>query len=477
MAQKAPRLEIVYRPVDSISAHPRNARTHSKKQIAQIVRSYREFGVVNAVLIDENNVVIAGHARLEAAKAMGLTELATIQISHLSDRQKRALMLADNKLALNAGWDMELLAAELKDLSMPDLEFDIEVTGFDMGEFDVVIDGPTESRASDPLDDVNDIDKASPAISQCGDLWTLGQHRLLCGSALEVESYARLLDGEAANMVFTDPPYNVAINGHVSGLGKVKHAEFQMASGEMSEPEFTYFLGVAHKMMARHTVDGGIIFTCMDWRHMRQLLDAVDEAKLKLLNLCVWAKTNGGMGSLYRSQHELVAVLKNGTAPHINNVELGKHGRYRTNVWSYPGANTFRKGRDRDLADHPTVKPVAMIADAIKDCSDRGHTVLDPFGGSGSTLLAAERTGRVARLIELEPRYVDVTIRRWQALTGKQAIHLASGLPFDERRELLAANTTPSNEPPKPIKTEPDPRSVPEIRSRQRSRSPWSTSL
>lgn len=289
MTQKSPRLEIVYRPVDSISAHPRNARTHSNKQIAQIVRSYREFGVVNAILIDENNVVIAGHARLEAAKAMGLTELATIQINHLSERQKRALMLADNKLALNAGWDIEILAAELKELSMPDLEFDIEITGFDMGEIDVVIDGPTKSPAYDPLDDVQDIDKDPPATSQLGDVWTLGQHRLLCGSALEAASYERVLDGEFANMVFTDPPYNVAINGHVSGLGKAKHAEFQMASGEMSESEFTSFLGVAHKMMAQHTVDGGIIFSCMDWRHLRELLYAVDEAKLKLLNLCVWA--------------------------------------------------------------------------------------------------------------------------------------------------------------------------------------------
>ena len=232
-------------------------------------------------------------------------------------------------------------------------------------------------------------------------------------------------------MVFTDPPYNVPIDGHVSGLGSVKHREFAMASGEMSETEFTKFLTDVLGNLAKFSADGAIHYVCMDWAHLRELLNAGHAVYDELKNICVWAKTNGGMGSLYRSQHEMVAVFKSGTAPHINNVELGRHGRYRTNVWTYAGMNTFGAERDEALAMHPTVKPVALVEDAVLDCSDRNGVVVDAFLGSGTTLIAAESAGRRCFGLELDPEYVDLIIRRWQKMTGESAVHAESGLSFD----------------------------------------------
>jgi 16S rRNA G966 N2-methylase RsmD len=243
-------------------------------------------------------------------------------------------------------------------------------------------------------------------------------------------AYETLMAGESAQMVFIDPPYNVPIDGHVCGSGRVKHAEFVMASGEMSEPEFTAFLETVLHHLAGNSVVGSIHFVCMDWRHAFELLTAGRAAYTELKNLCVWNKSNAGMGSLYRSQHELVFVFKSGTAPHINNVELGRHGRYRTNVWNYPGINTLKPGRLEELAMHPTVKPAALVADAIKDCSRRGGVVLDAFAGSGTTIIAAERTARRARALELDPRYVDVALRRWQDLTNQDAVNAETGSTF-----------------------------------------------
>ena len=328
-------------------------------------------------------------------------------------------MLADNKLALNAEWDFELLNQELIELSAPDLDFDIAVTGFETPEIDVLLGVEASGEKADPLDIVPAIDRSKPAITQTGDTWILSDHRLRCGNALAAEDYALLLGGAAAQMVFTDPPYKVKVDGHVGGLGAVKHDEFAMGSGEMSPAQFRTFLSSFLKLTADASIDGAMIFVFIDWRHLPDVVAAGAAAGLEYKNLAVWDKINGGMGSLYRSQHELVAVLKNGTAPHINNVELGRHGRYRTNVWRYAGASMFRKGRKADLEAHPTVKPVGLIADAIKDCSHRGGIILDPFGGSGTTLLAAERTGRRARLIEIDPWYCDIAVKRWQVMTGK----------------------------------------------------------
>ncbi|PCJ61089.1 MAG: DNA methylase N-4 [Rhodospirillaceae bacterium] len=440
-------VEVEELSLSDLISNPRNARTHAPAQIRQIAASIREFGFTNPLLIDDANNIIAGHGRLEAAKLLGLERIPVIRLSHLTPTQKRALALADNKLAENAGWDLELLADELQFLSEVEIDFDVSVTGFVPAEVDLLIETlkPDEDSGADVLPDL-------PTMEDCavepGDLWVLDRHRLLCGDATEAAALRRLMAGKKARLVFTDPPYNVLIQGHVSGLGRIKHAEFAMASGEMSAEAFTAFLECTLGNLARHSMEGALHFICMDWRHLGELLAAGRSIYDKLLNLCVWAKTNAGMGSLYRSQHELVFVFKKGKATHINNVELGKHGRYRTNVWNYPGANAFGAGRDAALAMHPTVKPVAMVADAILDGSKRGEIVLDGFAGSGTLLIAAERTGRVARALELDPRYVEAAIQRWQDYTGGTALHEETGASFDALREqrLAQAKKTTAKE-------------------------------
>jgi DNA modification methylase len=416
-------LNVSYLSPLSLKPYARNARTHSKRQLRQIAESIRSFGFNNPVLIDKESSIIAGHGRVEAAKLLGMTEVPTIQLEHMTEAQKQAYILADNRIAEKAGWDKEILAIELQNIMAVDLDFDIMVTGFEMGEIDKLLIGNEEQ------DDVDEIpEPAELPLARVGDLWQLGDHRLYCGNSLEAASYQALLEGQQAHLIFTDPPYNVPINGHVSGLGKTKHEEFAMASGEMTSGEFTSFLEQVFHQMAINSTDGALHFVCMDWRHMSELLAAGQKVYDELKNLCVWNKDRGGMGALYRSKHELVFLFKSGKEPHTNNVELGKHGRYRTNIWDYPAVNTWKTGAGSELAMHPTVKPVRMIADAIMDCSNRGDLVLDPFGGSGSTLMAAEKTGRKARLIELEPKYVDVIIKRWERLTKQKAVQLACGV-------------------------------------------------
>lgn len=418
-------------PVSALSPYTNNPRTHTKKQIRQIADSIRSFGWTNPILIDASGGVIAGHGRLAAAKQLNLKIVPAIRIEDMTEAQKRAYVIADNRLAELAGWDEKLLAIELQSLCEIDIDFEIDLTGFSMGEIDVLIGGQ-ETAEADPADRLPALSSDEPTITQPGDLWILGKHRLLCGDATDPSSYDRLMDGQAAQIVFTDPPYNVKVDGHVCGLGAVRHAEFAMASGEMSEAEFTTFLEKVLGNMARHSSDGAIHFVCMDWRHLYELLTAGRTVYSEIKNLCVWNKTNGGMGSLYRSKHELVAVFKAGTAPHINNVELGTHGRYRTNVWDYGGINSFGKERNAELAMHPTVKPIALVEDAIKDCSNRGGIVLDGFCGSGTTIIAAERAGRRGFGMELDPKYVDATLRRYRDLTGEEPFHSESGLAFSE---------------------------------------------
>jgi DNA modification methylase len=401
------------------------------------VDSIRSFGWTNPILIDGDGMVIAGHGRLEAAKLMGLETVPTIRIEDMTDAEKRAYVIADNRLAENAGWDSELLALELKDLV--GLEMDITLTGFEMGEVDVLIQDLEAGDDADTDEEVPPMDLNRPAVSRPGQLWRLGPHRLICGDALDDQTYVRLLNGEKAQMIFADPPYNVRIDGNVCGLGTVKHPDFAMASGEMSEAEYTAFLKDALGNLSRHSIDGSVHFISMDWRHFYELLSAGREVYAELKNLCVWNKSNAGMGSLYRSQHELIAVFKSGKAPHINNVQLGAQGRNRTNVWDYPGINSFGSNRDEELAVHPTVKPLAMVADAILDCSTRGALILDGFLGSGTTILAAERVGRRAAGVELEPRYVDAAIRRFQSATGIDAIDAESGRTFAEYESMVLA--------------------------------------
>lgn len=407
--------------VDSLVPYANTARTHSKKQISQIAESIERFGFCNPVLVSENNTIIAGHGRVQAAKLLGMVEVPVRKLSHLSQDEVRAYILADNKLAENAGWDRDILAIEMQGLI--DLDFDIELLGFSTTEIDFTIDGEKrDALESDALDAI-DPPPAGPPITQRGDLWHLGPHRLLCGDARSSEDVSRLCGNGAVDLLFTDPPYNVQIHGHVSGLGRVKHREFAVASGEMDEEAFTGFLRASLGTAAGQLRDGAIAFVCMDWRHIGELLKAGKAVFDEFKNLCVWNKTNGGMGSFYRSKHELIFVFKKGSAPHINNFGLGDTGRYRTNVWDYPGISSLGAARNEELAMHPTVKPVALVADAIRDCSKRGDTVLDIFGGSGSTLIAADQCGRKARLLELDPSYCDTIIRRFERTTG-QAVQL-----------------------------------------------------
>ncbi|HEX3756869.1 MAG TPA: DNA methyltransferase, partial [Rhizomicrobium sp.] len=391
----------------------KNARTHSKKQVRQIADSIKAFGFTNPVLIDHENTILAGHGRVEAAKLLGLESIPCLRIENLTPAQKRTYVLADNKLALNAGWDDEILAEELQALLLCDGDIDIGLTGFSIAEIDRAIEGNMVEEDGDPADDVVPEAAAAPRCAP-GDIWQLGSHRLICGDALDPAVVDSLMADETASMVFSDPPYNVVIDGNVSGLGANRHREFAMASGEMTSPEFTTFLEKAFANMVAHAKDGAIHFLCMDWRHLAEISAAGSAVYSELKNLIVWVKDNGGMGTFYRSRHELIFAYKQGTAPHINSFELGQHGRYRTNVWQYKGVNSFKAGRADELALHPTVKPVQMIADAIKDVSPRGGIVLDLFGGSGTTLIAAHKTGRRGYLCEIDPVYCDRILARWE---------------------------------------------------------------
>ena len=420
-------LKIVFRPIDELKPDPANPRSHSKKQVRQIANS------------------IATYGRLLAGRQLGIAEVPTVRVDHLTPEQIRAFRIADNRLTENATWDDRLLAEQLRDLSLAGLDFDIEVTGFEMPEIDVRISSldSAPEQGSDPADVVPEL--LPGTVSKFGDMWFLDRHRVLCGDARDGAAFAALMSEEPAAMVFTDPPYNVPIDGHASGLGAIRHRSFPMASGEMDPPDFTAFLGQAFRNLTAFSADGSVHFVCMDWRHLHELLAASHDAYSELKNVCVWVKDNGGMGSLYRSQHELVFVFKHGHNGHRNNVQLGQFGRNRTNVWRYPGANSLaRCGAEGNLlALHPTVKPVAMVADAILDCSGRGDIVLDAFVGSGTTVIAAERSGRRGFGLELDPRYVDTTVRRWQALTGGRAYHARSGRSFDDLgHEVEAANAT-----------------------------------
>jgi DNA modification methylase len=428
-------LAIVYRRVDEMTPAARNPRTHTRKQIQQIADSIARFGFVTPILIDADGTIIAGHGRVAAAALLGLDRVPTVRLDHMTEPQRRAYALADNKLAENAGWDRELLALELQYLDDLDLDFDLSVTGFEIGEIDLLLDDPGPDPA---VDQVPPVDASAPAVSRPGDLWRLGRHRLLCGDATDAEAYDQLLAGEPAQMVFIDPPYNLRIDGHVCGSGAIKHREFAMAAGEMSEAEFTGFLQTVFGHLAAHSADGAIHFVCMDWRHLFEVLTAGRAVYSELKNVCIWNKSSAGMGSFYRSQHELVLVFKAGTAPHINTFELGQYGRHRSNVWDHPGVGPINGGRRDELALHPTVKPVQLVADAILDCSHRRGLVLDAFAGAGTTVIAAERTGRQAYAMELDPTYVDTTIRRWQQFTGDQAVHAETGRSFAEAEATAA---------------------------------------
>lgn len=420
--------KIEYLAPTSLAPYEKNARKHSKKQIRQIADSIRAFGFNAPVLINDCNILLAGHGRVEAAKLLGLAAIPCLRLDHLTEEQQRAYLLADNRLAEGATWDEGLLAEELSDLlKVPDLGFEIGVIGFSVSDVDGLVEGQAPEEPGNPADDV--LPETAVARCQPGDLWQLGAHRLICDDARAPRTLATLMGEDLARVVFTDPPYNVPIDGHVGNSGRTQHREFAMASGEMTSEAFTDFLSDAFRNLAAHSLDGAIHMICMDWRHQKEILEAGNGVYTELKNLVVWVKDNGGMGTFYRSRHELIFAFKHGTAPHVNSFELGQHGRYRTNVWNYRGVNTMKVGRMDELALHPTVKPVQMIADALKDLSGRGEIVLDSFAGSGSTVIAAEKAGRVARLCEIDPIYCDRILARWEAFAKDEATLLACGWP------------------------------------------------
>lgn len=426
---KATAMEVV--PINSIFPNPKNAKRHPEHQITLLAENIRKFGFTNPVGVDEAWNILFGHGRLLAARRLGMTAIPIIRMLGLSPTEKIALALADNKLSELGEADEENLASNLRILvDAPDLTFDLELTGFSTVETDNILYGDKPKKKDDAADTLPAINENEMPICRVGDLWKCGPHALFCGDAQLASSYRVLLGEERAAMMFTDPPYNVPIRGHVSRRDDVR--EFVMASGEMSRDQFVAFLRNVMLLAVDNVREGAVMYTCIDWAHYPDLLQATHRVLGEPRNLIVWAKDNAGMGSFYRSQHELIpAFVAPGAAP-TNNFGLGSRGRYRTNVWKYPGVNTLGSERDATLAMHPTVKPVALVADAIRDCSHRGEIILDPFGGSGTTLIAAHKTGRRSRLLELDPLYCDVIIRRFEAFTGEQAVLAETGETFSE---------------------------------------------
>lgn len=431
-----PQLAITWLAVSSLKLDPRNPREHSAHQIQQLAKSIKTFGFNAPILVDDNNLVVAGYGRARAGELLGLTEVPVIRLSHLSSAQRDAFRIADNRLCELSDWNAQLLGETFRELQAQNLHFDLDATGFSTAQIDLLIEGlsiQSDEGAPDSADRLPP-ETNFPAMSTQGDLWILRDHRILCGNALDPAVYEQLLGGQMANMVFSDPPYNVPINGHASGLGSIHHREFAMASGEMTQLQFEAFLSKACRLHAQCMANGALAYFCMDWRHAAEMLAAGKASYTELKNICIWVKPNPGMGSFYRSQHELILVFKNGRGSHRNNVELGRHGRNRSNVWNYPSPQSFaRTGEEGCLATiHPTVKPVRLVADAILDCTARGDTVLDGFLGSGTTVIAAERTGRRCYGIEIDPLYVDAIVRRWQAYSGDFARHALTNRSFDE---------------------------------------------
>jgi DNA modification methylase len=432
-------LTITYRDIQELRPNSQNPRVHSKKQIQQLANSIKQLGFNVPILVNRKLQIVAGHGRAEAAKTLGISRIPTIRLDHLDEAQFRAFMIADNRLTDQSTWDEHLLAEQFKVLSDLDLNFSLEVTGFEMGEIDVMVEGfsPASKAGEDASDELPELTSGT-RVARRGDVWSLGRHRVACGDALDEEAYRLLMENHRAAAIFTDPPYNDPIDGFVTRSGKIHHPKFAMAAGELSKAEFTEFLHKCFSLLLRNSEPGALHFICMDWRHSPELLTAADKVFAEFKNLCVWVKDTGGQGSLYRSQHELVFVFKSSKKQHRNNVQLGRYGRYRTNVWQYPRVNSFGKTNPEGefTALHPTVKPVSLVADAVLDSTARGDIVLDPFLGSGTTLIAAERVGRICHGIEMTPQYVDLAIRRWQSFTGQAAVHCQSRQSFREREEV-----------------------------------------
>ena len=417
-----PRLELSDIRIEDLRPSPRKVRKLDMAHVREVASSISALGFCVPLLVGRDNEIIHGEVSYEAAKQLGLDRLPCVRIGHLSREEQRVLRLAVNRLAEKGQWDLDALKIEFEELIL--LDAPIEIAGFSPAEIDHVILGDAaEGLEQGPLEP-----DSATAVARVGDIFQLGPHRIVCGDATHPSVVARLLEGDpSARLVLTDEPYNVKVTGNVT---RGDHREFAMASGEMTDAEFLAFNGAWIAAVLPYLCDGGIFGTFIDWRGLPAVHSAVRSLGLAPLNLIVWAKTNAGMGSLYRSQHELLPLFRKGTAPHVNNVELGKRGRWRSNVWTYPGASSLGSDARRGLKDHPTVKPTAMLEDALLDLTNRGDIVIDQFLGSGSTLIAAEKTGRVCRGLEIDPLYVDVIVRRYEAATGRTATLVESGETF-----------------------------------------------
>ena len=428
-----PSLQIERCTTGVLKPHVRKLRKSDPAHIREIANSISALGFNVPLLVGKDNVVLDGDARLEAAKLLGLSSVPCIRVDHLDETEQRLLRLAVNRLGEKGSWDIQELEAEFKELIIAGAP--IEISGFGSDEIDQIIIGGDASETGDlaPW-------PGASAVARVGDLFLLGPHRLICGDAYVPAVTERLMGTDVGRVVLTDEPFNVAVGGHVTGGD---HREFVMASGEMTNEQFLEFNHSWMEAVLPHLIEGGILGTFIDWRGLPIAHTAAIAFGLAPLNLIVWAKTNAGMGSLYRSQHELLPLFKKGSVSHINNISLGRRGRYRTNLWTYPGASSLGSDARKGLQEHPTVKPSVMLQDAIIDLSNRGEVILDPFLGSGSTLIAAENTGRVCCGIELDPLYVDVIIRRYQTVTDKIAVLANTAESFEkvaDRRRNEAGN-------------------------------------
>jgi DNA modification methylase len=429
--RRHPSTELVR--IDALHPARRNARQHSKDQIRAIANSIRRFGFTNPVLVQRDLEIIAGHGRWEAAKLLGMKKVPVLRLEGWSKADIRAYAIADNRLAEQATWDNEILLEQIDEILLEVADYDVTLTGFSAPELDelrIVQERAGGQVESDPAADTLPGHVEGEAISERGDLWRLGPHRLVVGSALEPASYRLLLGRRKADAVISDPPYNVRIEGFVSGKGKRRHGDFVMGAGEMSAGEFREWLATFLAVARGACIPQAAFHVFIDWRHFADLQRAAEQSSLKLASLCVWVKPRGGMGSLYRSQHELVGVFCAAGQSMRNNVQLGRHGRNRTNVWHYDGPSSLTREGQAALDLHPTVKPVALIADAMLDVTPVGGLVLDPFSGSGTVFISATKAKRIAAGIELDPAYADIALRRYEAYTGETPILDATGEDF-----------------------------------------------
>jgi DNA modification methylase len=422
-----PELRLQIMALSALRPSPHRTRRSTAAHVRRLMASISDLGFTVPILVREGEIV-DGHVRVEAATRLGLDHVPAIEVAHLSPTEIRKLMLAINRSGELGEWDLDQLRIEIAELV--DLEVDLSSTGFSAQEIDIILLDDTGEEEGATDEDIPDVPQVP--VTRAGDLWLLGDHRILCSNALDREVYAQLLDGRTIDAVLTDPPYNVPIAGNVSGLGKKTHAEFLMASGELNDAEWQAFLDKVLARLSAPLADGGVAFVFMDWRSIHRLYAAGFAAGLSLINLIVWYKQAGAMGSLYRSAHELIAVFCKGKTPRVNQVELGRHGRNRTNLWLAPGANRRGSSANEMLEAHATPKPVELCVDALLDVTERGDTVLDIFLGSGTTLIAAEKTGRACCGIEIDAGFVDVIVRRWERLTGQDAVLADTGETFTE---------------------------------------------